>query len=253
MAPDSRLPEGGAATRVEDEMTAEKIPSPEALTALIDHTSLKAFGGSADIEKLCAEAVQHGFGTVMVNPAELERCVRRLQGTRVRVGVTVAFPLGQNTPAVKDYETRDALARGADEVDMVINIRALQAGDLKSLRAEMDALVKACRERRALSKVILETCYLTDGEKRDACRMAKEAGVDFVKTSTGFGTGGATVADVRLMRAAVGPAMGVKASGGIRDLAAALAMLEAGANRLGTSSGVQIVSELRKRQGGEQG
>ena len=224
---------------------------PVLLARMIDHTFLKAFGTPKDIERLCAEAGEFGFGAVIVNPAEIERCVERLKGTPVAVGATIGFPLGQNTAAAKEYEARDAVARGARELDMVINVRALQSGEMEPLRAELSALAGVCREARALSKVILETCYLSDEEKRLACRMAKDAGVDFVKTSTGFGAGGATVADIRLMRAAVGPDMGVKASGGIRDLDTALAMIEAGATRIGTSGGVAMVEEARRRAKGE--
>jgi deoxyribose-phosphate aldolase len=221
--------------------------TPEQIAAMIDHTYLKAFGTPRDIESLCAEAVRYGFGAVMVNPAEIETCAALLKGQRVPIGVTIGFPLGQNTTAVKEYEARDAAARGARELDMVINVRALQRGALDVLRAEMTALARVCREAGALSKVILETCYLTDEQKRQACRIAREAGIDFVKTSTGLGSGGATVADIRLMRETVGPKMGVKASGGIRDLDTTLAMIEAGATRIGTSSGVAIVEEARQR------
>lgn len=222
--------------------------TPESLAALIDHTYLKAFGTPADIERLCAEARQTGFACVMVNPAEIERCVALLKGSAIPVGVTIGFPLGQNTTDVKLYESRDAIRRGARELDIVLNVRALQAGDADSVREELTAFARICRDAGAISKVILETCYLDDAQKRTACLLAREAGLDFVKTSTGFGTGGATVEDVRLMRAAVGEDMGVKASGGIRDLESALAMVAAGATRLGTSSGVALVEELRKRR-----
>jgi len=228
-------------------MLSSKNLTPAQLAGMIDHTFLKAFGTPADIEKLCREAVQWGFACVMVNPSEIEHCVRLLQGTAVPVGVTLGFPLGQNTVAVKEYETQDAMARGARELDMVINVRALQAGARDVVRAEMAALVRAGRPAGLVTKVILETCYLTDEQKQQACRLAKDEGVGFVKTSTGFGAGGATVADIRLLRAAVGSGLGVKASGGIRDLAAARAMLDAGANRLGTSSGVALVEELRRQ------
>jgi len=232
-------------------MTSRKTPPAAALAGMIDHTFLKAFGAEADIRRLCEEALEYRFAAVMVNPAEVERCAQLLRHSGIAVGTTIGFPLGQNTAAVKEYEMRDAVRRGARELDMVINIRALQAGDVETVRKEMDRLASVCREAQCVSKVILETCYLGDREKRAACALAQNAGIDFVKTSTGFGTGGATVADVRLMRAAVGPKMGVKASGGIRDLDAALDMIEAGASRLGTSSGVAIVTEaLSKREKG---
>jgi deoxyribose-phosphate aldolase len=201
------------------------------------------------VEKLCAEARACGFAAVMVNPAHIERCLSLLRGCAVRVGTVAGFPLGQNAPEVKAHEIRDSLERGAAEVDMVMNVSALQAGDFRTVSGEMSSLAAECALAGAVSKVILETCYLTDAQKRRACRLAAEAGVDFVKTSTGFGPAGATAADIRLMRAEVGPDMGVKAAGGIRDLAAALAMIEAGATRLGTSSSVAIVEELKAAGG----
>lgn len=228
----------------EDPVVNLPVMNPQTLAAMIDHTFLKAFGTPEDIERLCGEAVRYGFATVTVNPAEVVTCVRSLEGSVVRVGAVVGFPLGQNTGEIKVSETRDAIQKGAREIDMVINLRSLQAGDATLVRREIAALVEACSEAGATSKVILETCYLTDAQKRSVCRMAAEEGADFVKTSTGFGTAGATVEDVRLMRAAVGTKMGVKASGGIRDLAAALAMIEAGANRIGTSAGATIMREL---------
>lgn len=214
------------------------------LAAMIDHTFLKASGTAQDIETLCAEAREYAFATVMVNPAEIEKCLSLLAGSPVKTGVTIAFPLGQCTSRVKDYETRDALQRGAQEIDMVLNLRALIAGDTALVENELQTLAKTCAEAKATSKIILETCYLNDAQKRLACTIARDAGVGYVKTSTGFGSGGATAADVRLLRETVGDALGVKASGGIRDLAAALAMIEAGATRLGTSGSVAIVSEL---------
>ncbi|MBN1934346.1 MAG: deoxyribose-phosphate aldolase [Anaerolineae bacterium] len=223
--------------------------TPTQLAGIIDHTFLKPFGAPKDIETLCAEARRYGFAMVAVNPAEVERCVELLRGSSTRVGAVIGFPLGQNTPAIKAYETRDALERGAGEIDIAINVRALQAGRVVVVRDEIAAMVRACRPAGAISKVILETCYLTDPEKRAVCRIALDEGADFVKTSTGFGPAGATVADVRLMREAVGPAMGVKAAGGIRTLDQALALIAAGATRLGTSNGVKTVQELRARQG----
>jgi deoxyribose-phosphate aldolase len=213
---------------------------------MIDHTFLKPYGTREDIENLCAEARHYGFAMVAVNPAEVEHCVELLQGCPVRVGAAIGFPLGQTTTAVKLYEIEDALQRGAGEIDMVINIRALQSGDTDLVRTEIAALVELSQNAGAISKVILETCYLTDAEKRLVCQIARTQRVDFVKTSTGFGTGGATVEDVKLMRDAVGSDMGVKAAGGIRTLQTACAMIEAGATRIGTSSGVQIMEELLK-------
>lgn len=221
--------------------------TPESLAARIDHTFLKAFGSSADIETLCAEAARCRFACVMVNPCEIERCLRLLEGAGIPVGVTIGFPLGQNTTAVKEFEARDAAQRGARELDMVINVRALQAGEARVVRAEMRALAAVCADARATSKVILETCYLNDADKRMACLLARDEGIGFVKTSTGYGASGATVEDIRLMRETVGERMGVKASGGIRDLETALAMFRAGADRIGTSAGVAIVDALRAR------
>ncbi len=219
-------------------------PTADELAALIDHTFLKPYGKPEDVEKLCEEARAHRFLTVAVNPAEVLRCVELLDGSRVKVGAAVGFPLGQNTTLTKIYEAEDAIQRGALEIDMVMNLRALQAGATETVRSEFRALADLCRSHGVVSKVILETCYLTDSSKRLACELALEAGVDFVKTSTGFGKNGATVADVRLMKAVVGSALGVKAAGGIRTLKQALQMLRAGATRLGTSSGVQIVTSL---------
>lgn len=219
--------------------------SAHTLAAMIDHTFLKPFGTPQDIETLCEEARRYGFAMVAINPSEVATCARLLAGCAVRVGAAIGFPLGQNTSAVKAYETRDAIQNGAGEIDMVINLRALQAGDTHLVRAEIADMVQACRPAGVISKVILETCYLTDEQKRLVCRMSKEEGADFVKTSTGFGSAGATAADVRLMRAEVGPQMGVKAAGGVRSLAAALEMIEAGATRIGTSAGVAIVEELQ--------
>jgi deoxyribose-phosphate aldolase len=229
-------------------MNLGKTLSPQQLAGMMDHTFLKASGLPGDIEKLCAEAVSYGFATVMVNPSEIAHCLKCLAGAAVPIGVTIGFPLGQNTTAAKLYEAQDALGLGARELDMVLNVRALQAGALDVVRAELADFARVCREGGAKSKVILETCYLDDAQKQAACRLAVEAGLDFVKTSTGFGSGGATVADVRLMRDAVGGRAGVKASGGIRDLQTALAMVAAGASRLGTSNSVAIIEELKQQQ-----
>jgi len=223
----------------------EKI-TPQELAGMIDHTFLKAYGGPEPIEKLCAEAREYGFAMVAVNPAETERCAELLRGSKTRVGVAISFPLGQMTSAAKAFEIRDAIAKGAGEIDMVQNLRALQSGNEALVLAELEDLAKTCREHGVISKVILETCYLTDEQKVRSCELAVKAGVDFVKTSTGFGTGGATAADIALMRRTVGPDMGVKAAGGIRDLSAAFAMIRAGATRIGTSAGVTIVEELKK-------
>jgi deoxyribose-phosphate aldolase len=214
------------------------------LAEIIDHTFLKSFGGPAEIERICEEAVHYGFAMVAINPAEVETCARLLAGTRVGVGAAIGFPLGQNTVETKAFETRDAIDKGATEIDTVINVRALQGGRADVVRREIANMVSECKPRGVVSKVILETCYLTDDEKVAVCRMACEEGADFVKTSTGFGAAGATVEDVRLMRQAAGPSTKVKAAGGVRDLETALAMIEAGASRIGTSHGVAIVNRL---------
>jgi deoxyribose-phosphate aldolase len=217
------------------------------LAGMIDHTFLKAFGAPADIERVCDEARRYRFAMVAVNPAETERCVGLLQGSGVRTGAAIGFPLGQSTSATKAFEICDAIEKGAGEIDMVINIRALQGGGEDLVYAEIAGMAQRCRAAGVISKVILETCYLTDDQKRRVCELSLRAGADFVKTSTGFGSGGATAADVRLMRAAVGDAAGVKASGGVRTLDDALAMIEAGATRIGTSSGIAIVEDFLSR------
>ena len=219
--------------------------SVKQLAGMIDHTFLKPFGTAENIEKLCDEARKYEFAMVAINPAEVETCVKLLEGSPVRVGAAIGFPLGQTTTECKAFETRDAIAKGATEIDTVMNVRALQKGRLDIVKKEIEEMVAICRPAGVICKVILETCYLSDAEKETVCRIAKEAGVDFVKTSTGFGTAGATVEDVALMRRVVGPEIGVKAAGGIRDLDTALAMIKAGATRIGTSSGVTIVEAYK--------
>lgn len=222
--------------------------TPAELAGLIDHTYLKAFGDAKVLERLCAEAAAYRFASVAVNGCEVARCAAALRGTGVKVTAVAGFPLGQMTTEAKLFEVRDALAKGAGEVDIVQNVRALQSGDAAFVRNELEQFARICRDAGAVSKVILENCYLTDAQKERACALACEADVDFVKTSTGFGTGGATVADVALMRRCVGPERGVKAAGGIRTLADARALLRAGATRLGTSAGVALVEALRAQE-----
>lgn len=228
-------------------LLAESRLDRTTLARLIDHTLLKATATPDDIRRLCQEAVEHRFAAVCINPSWVA-LAREAGGEAVAVCTVIGFPLGAATPATKAAEAAEAVSRGADEVDMVINIGALKGGLEDLVRDEIGAVVQAVRGagqgRPALVKVIIETCYLTDEEKTRACRLAVAAGAGFVKTSTGFGTGGATAADVALMRRAVGPDVGVKASGGIRNLADALAMIEAGATRIGTSAGVAIIREL---------
>ena len=211
------------------------------LAGLLDSTYLKAYGGPEIIEGLCREAAAFGFASVAVNGCEVARCAAMLKGTGVKVTAVAGFPLGQMTTEAKLFEVRDALAKGAGEVDIVQNVRRLQAGDTAYVLTELAKFATICRGEGVTSKVIFENCYLTREEKILSCKIACEAGVDFVKTSTGFGTGGATVEDVRLMREAIGSEMGLKAAGGIRTCADALEMIRAGATRLGTSAGRAIV------------
>ncbi len=219
--------------------------APAEIAAMIDHTLLKPDATRTQVEQLCREAAQFTFATVCVNPAWTALCARALAGTGVGVCSVVGFPLGATTPDVKSYETRRAIFDGAREIDMVINIGALKSGDLRLVEHDIEAVTAPCRDGQALSKVIIEAALLTDDEKVTACTLAKAAGADYVKTSTGFGPGGATAADVALMRRVVGADMGVKAAGGIRDLAGVKAMVAAGATRVGASAGVKIVREAR--------
>lgn len=212
----------------------------------IDHTLLKPDALYEQIDTLCAEAREYGFASVCVNPCHVSRCAKALEGSGVRVCTVIGFPLGAATPEAKAFETLQAIRNGASEVDMVVNIGAVKSGDWQFVSTDILAVIAAA-QGAALVKVIIETCLLTDAEKEQVCKLAKRAGADFVKTSTGFSTGGATAEDVALMRRAVGPEMGVKASGGIRDYAAAKAMLDAGATRIGASAGIKIV-----RQEGEE-
>jgi deoxyribose-phosphate aldolase len=213
------------------------------VSRLIDHTLLKPDATRAELEQLCREAAEFHFATVCVNPAWVSLCASRLRSTPVAVCTVVGFPLGATTPDVKQYETRRVIFDGAREVDMVINVGALKSGDLRLVEQDIACVAGACRDAGVISKVIIEAALLTDDEKVTACTLAKAAGADFVKTSTGFGPGGATVADVALMRRVVGPDMGVKAAGGVRDLAGLQAMVAAGATRIGASAGVKIVRE----------
>jgi deoxyribose-phosphate aldolase len=214
---------------------------------MIDHTLLKPDATRSEIEALCREASDYGFASVCVNPTWVALCARLLAGRGVVCSV-VGFPLGATTPDTKHYETRRAIFDGAREIDMVINVGALKSGDVRVVERDIEAVTAPCREGGALSKVIIEAALLTDDEKVTACTLAKAAGADFVKTSTGFGPGGATVADVALMRRVVGAEMGVKAAGGVRDLEGLKAMVAAGATRIGASAGVRIVQESRGEQ-----
>jgi deoxyribose-phosphate aldolase len=209
------------------------------LAGLIDHTLLKPQATEEDLRRLCAEARQHRFASVCVNAANVEFCARELAGSGVPIAAVVGFPLGATTPEIKALETRQAVEHGASEIDMVLNVGALKDRNHQLILEEIACVVRAARGR--LVKVILETALLNDIEKVAACALAKAAGAHYVKTSTGFGPGGATVEDIALMRLVVGPKLGVKASGGIREQESALKMIRAGATRIGASASVEIV------------
>ena len=219
--------------------------SAGAVSGLIDHTLLKADAARHEIERLCREAAEFRFATVCVNPTWVSLAARLLHGSGVGVCSVVGFPLGATTPDVKQYEARRAIFDGATEVDMVINVGALKSGDFRLVERDIEAVTAPCRECGVVSKVIIEAALLTDDEKVTACTLSKAAGADFVKTSTGFGPGGATAADVALMRRVVGAEMGVKAAGGVRDYDQVKAMVAAGATRVGASAGVRILKESR--------
>ena len=223
---------------------ALELIEPAALAAMIDHTNLKAEATEAQIVALCEEARFYGFATVCVNPVHVKLCVRELAGSNVRVCTVAGFPLGANMTAIKVSETQTAINHGAKEVDMVINIGALKSGQDFIVKREIAEISNHCHTGRAICKVILECCLLDDPEKIKACELARDAGADFVKTSTGFSLGGATEEDIRLMRRVVGTKLGVKAAGGIRTLADMQKMIAAGATRLGSSSSKKIMQEL---------
>ncbi|MCK3907007.1 deoxyribose-phosphate aldolase [Streptococcus suis] len=210
------------------------------LNKYIDHTILKPETTQAQVEKILAEAKEYDFASVCVNPTWVALAAESLKDSDVKVCTVIGFPLGANTPAVKAFETKDAISNGADEIDMVINIGALKTGNYDLVLEDIKVVVAASGDK--LVKVIIEACLLTDDEKVKGCQLSQEAGADYVKTSTGFSTGGATVADVALMRKTVGPDMGVKASGGARSYEDAIAFIEAGASRIGASSGVAIMN-----------
>lgn len=217
----------------------------KAILGMIDHTLLKANAGKQEILKLVEEAKEHSFASVCVNPYWVKLAAEQLKDSDVKVCTVIGFPLGASAPEAKAFETAQAVADGAGEIDMVINIGALKDGDDEAVRSDMAGVVKSAQGK--LVKVILETCLLNEEEIVRACRLAVEAGVDFVKTSTGFSTGGATIEAVALMAKTVGPEFGVKASGGVRSLEDAQAMIKAGATRLGTSAGVAIAQGLASK------
>src|SRR6476660_3389901 len=219
--------------------------APATVASMIDHTLLKPDATRKDIEDLCREAAQFSFATVCVNPTWVSLAARLLSASSVGVCSVIGFPLGATTADVKGYETRRAIFDGAREIDMVINVGALKSGDFRVVERDIETVTSPCRDCGALSKVIIEAALLTDDEKVTACTLAKAAGADYVKTSTGFASGGATAADVALMRRVVGAEMGVKAAGGVRDLEVMKAMITAGASRVGASAGVKIVQQAR--------
>lgn len=219
-------------------------PQNNSVARLIDHTLLKPDASQDQIAQLCYEARTYHFASVCVNPAHVKLSAQLLKGSDVAVCTVVGFPLGATPPTVKAYETQQAIRDGATEIDMVINIGALKSQDYRAVYEDIAAVVRAAHAGNAIVKVIIEAALLTDEEKVVASQLSKAAGADFVKTSTGFGPGGATVADVTLMRRVVGPAMGVKAAGGVRNYADAQAMISAGATRIGASAGVKIMQEL---------
>jgi deoxyribose-phosphate aldolase len=218
---------------------------PKELASKIDHTLLNPIATSKDIEKLCSEAKRYGFASVYVAPSYVSLASKLLKGTKVKVGTVVGFPLGFSSPKVKVLEAREALKDGASNIDMVINLSALKSGNYKLIKEEIKDVVNEVKKRGATVKVIIETCYLSQKEKIRACKLVVQAGADFVKTSTGFGLAGARAEDVKLIRKVVGKAVGIKASGGIRTAKKALAMIRAGADLIGTSSGVRIIEELK--------
>ena len=209
------------------------------LARMIDHTLLKADAKECEVEKLCREALEYNFASVCVNPSMVEKAYSMLKDSEVKVCTVIGFPLGATTTEVKAFETEDVIKKGATEVDMVINVGKLKEGNLEYVKKDIEAVVNAAKGK-ALTKVIIETCLLNDEEKVTACKLSKEAGADFVKTSTGFSTGGATKEDIKLMRETVGENIGVKASGGVRSLEDAMAMIENGASRIGASASIAI-------------
>ncbi len=237
------------ADRVSFHGEAQDVPLD--LAKYIDHTLLKPDATQEEIDTLCDEALEYGFAAVCINPTWVKRSAERLRGSDVKVATVIGFPLGATTPEIKAMETRRALRDGAREVDMVINVGALKSGQNDLVRTDIEKVVDASHEAGAITKVILETSLLTDEEKVIAAALAKQAKADFVKTSTGFSGGGATVYDVALMRETVGPDMGVKASGGVRTLEDAEDMIAAGATRIGASAGVQILNAQEGDSDGE--
>lgn len=220
--------------------------TPQELAKYFDHTLLRADAQQADFKRLCGEAAQYGFRMVAINSAPVKLCHQLLAGSGVHVGAAISFPLGQTDIEVKAFETELALQKGADEIDYVINLGRLKDGEYAYIEKEMQKIVMLCREHNATSKVIFENCYLTDDEKKRLCAIACKVKPDYIKTSTGFGAGGATLHDVRLMLSEVGGEVKVKAAGGIRSLDTALEFIQLGVRRLGSSASVAIVEDYKK-------
>lgn len=221
------------------------------LALLIDNTLLQPYRNKKELQDFCREALQYGFRMVAVNSGVSDICKEIVAGSEVHVGAAVGFPFGTNTVEAKVFETADAIRKGADEIDYVINIGKLKDGNLSYIEDEMTRIKETCESfgRKIILKVILETCYLSEEEIRAVCQIALKVKPDFVKTSTGYGSAGATVENVRLMKSVVGDKVGIKAAGGIRDLDTLLTMVQAGASRIGTSSGVKIIQQFRERNG----
>ena len=225
-------------------MLNSKTITAEQLCRLLDHTNLKAFANEEDFKQLCKDAADHHFAMVAINSSPVALCKRLLKDTDVHVGAAISFPLGQTTIETKAFETENAIQNGADEIDYVINVGELKNGNLDYIKREMETIVGVCRKGGVLCKVIFENCYLTKEEIVSVARIAREVKPDFIKTSTGFGTSGATAEDVRLMKETVGDGVKVKAAGGIRDWKTCAAMIDAGAERIGTSSSFKILKEF---------
>ncbi len=220
--------------------------TPEKLAAYFDHTQLRAYAVRKDFEKLCEESGSYRFKMVAINPAPVALCKELLKGSGVHVGAAIGFPLGQTTIEDKANETANAIKNGADEIDYVVNLTELKERNYSYVEKEMASIVEECRRNKVISKVIFENCYLTEEEKEALCRIALEVKPDFIKTSTGFGTGGATFEDIQLMKRMVGDEIQIKAAGGVRNLETALAMIELGVSRIGSTASVGIVEELKK-------
>ena len=237
------------APQVRKNSAPEDSADVRTLASIIDHTMLRPQATCEEIDRFCAEAVSLEVGAIAIHPVWVSRAAGILRGTGIKVGSVVGFPFGATHTSAKRAEAAASLRAGAEELDMVMNIGALRSGNLEGVWSDLQGVVDIAHDSGCILKVILENAYLSDEQKVAACRMAKQAGADYVKTSTGFGPSGSTEADVRLMRQAVGPSMGVKAAGGIRSLGEALKMLQAGADRLGTSASAAILAEAARRIG----